>query len=494
MGSVLLTEAGSILVPGSGELRAQPRDPDETWIEPWVWHVGDWPGENLQLNVVENENPVRTVGFGNPGAVLFSYGGQTPGPTIRMRGDQMLRIKLHNLLLEDHGTTFVNHYPDTAQGNRPPGLTAQMIDDTARRLGYERQDYCLGEHTNGAHSAHVTNLHTHGLHVRPGQNPDGTYSDDVLLRVIPQADARRRQQSSLPCRELRENEVVGQASYEFQLGNVMGRRGAPHPPGTHWYHPHSHGATHNQVASGMAGFLIIEGDVDEAINRLFTGRPTLPQEQKTGAYDYRERLMLVQRVVSFFVSSDPNAPKAQSALKTPTTPISPHINGNATAMTLTMRPGAVERWRILNGSVDNRGFSRLMVVRGKLSVRFVRSDPAVGFIYQLEKEDAQGNLAPVSRQELEDSKVNLCQLAMDGITLVETQGGVTRYRLKDLSQQNPGTRNPLAAPLDPARPNASMLRNLQSVFTDATSLRNAYVRPNEVYLSPANRADLLFQA
>ena len=41
---------------------------------------------------------------------------------------------------------------------------------------------------------------------------------------------------------LRVNEQVGDANYEFRLGDI----GAS---GTHWYHPHSHGATHNQVAS-----------------------------------------------------------------------------------------------------------------------------------------------------------------------------------------------------------------------------------------------------
>ena len=77
------------------------------------------------------------------------------------------------------------------------------------------------------------------------------------------------------------------------------------PPGTHWYHPHCHGATHNQVASGMAGFLIIEGDVDTALNLALTGERRPDPTFKTGPYDYRERLMLIQRV--FLTSSDPDA-------------------------------------------------------------------------------------------------------------------------------------------------------------------------------------------
>lgn len=494
VGSAALGELHDLLRSGVRQVFAQNNDPRETWLEPWVWKVGDWPNNALQLRVVENENPVAIVGFGNPGAVLFSYGGQTPGPTIRMRGDETLRIDLLNLLKEDFGTTFIKNFPDPAGGNRPPGLTPADSQAQARSLGNFREDWCLGEHTNGVHSAHVTNLHTHGLHVFPGTNSDGTHSDDVLLRVISQADGRRRQAPG-SCSGMRHKEVVGQASYEFHLGNVMGQSGAPHPPGTHWYHPHSHGATHNQVSSGMAGFLIIEGDVDDAINRLFTGNTELPLQEKTGTYDYRERLMLIQRVLNFTISTDPDAPKSQSALKTSATPASPSINGNARAMTIAMRPGAVERWRVLNGSVDNRGYSRFMVLQGKFVVDHVRDDPNVGNIYQLKKDDGTGHTSPVTRQQVEDAKVpGLYQLAFDGVTLVSGQGSSARYAVKNLAQQNAGSQSPLDGPLAANQPNQSMLNNFEACFRDATSIRNAFVRPNELYLSPANRADILFQA
>src|SRR5688572_18765022 len=65
-------------------------DASETWSEPWVWRPSDWPGQQLALNVVENENPGVIVGLGNPGDILFSYNGATPGPTIRMKGDETL--------------------------------------------------------------------------------------------------------------------------------------------------------------------------------------------------------------------------------------------------------------------------------------------------------------------------------------------------------------------------------------------------------------------
>jgi hypothetical protein len=43
-----------------------PANATETWNEPWVWQPSAWPGQQLHLNVVENENPGATVGFGNP--------------------------------------------------------------------------------------------------------------------------------------------------------------------------------------------------------------------------------------------------------------------------------------------------------------------------------------------------------------------------------------------------------------------------------------------
>ena len=187
----------------------------ETWSEPWVWRPAEWPGQQLDLNVVENENPVAAVGFGNPSAILFNYGGITPGPTIRMGGSETLSVRVRNLLGEDDGMTPVGQAPDPAE--LTPEMDKQIctlagVAEDCRAQDYPqfvydvvpadvRQDWCLGEHTNGVHSARVTNLHTHGLHVRPGKNPDGTHSDNVLLRVMSQADFRRREHAEDPsCR------------------------------------------------------------------------------------------------------------------------------------------------------------------------------------------------------------------------------------------------------------------------------------------------------
>ena len=71
-----------------------------------------------------------------------------------------------------------------------------------------------------------------------------------------------------------------------------GRPPQPDPPGTHWYHPHAHGSTHDQVSAGMAGFLIVEGDVDDAINTAMTGE----RAPGPGDADRRARLPRAARL------------------------------------------------------------------------------------------------------------------------------------------------------------------------------------------------------
>ena len=518
----------------------KPGDP-ETWNEPWVWRPSDWPGQQLELNVVENQNPGIAVGLGNPGSVLFSYGGNTPGPTIRMKGDETLFIKLRNLLGLDSGDTFVGPYPNSAP--RDSIMTAARAKAIA--FGNERADFCLGEHANGVHSIRVTNLHTHGLHVRPNRNPNGTNSDNVILRLLSQADFRRREREGrgAPCEFLRDpeelyflrdDEAVGEADYEFRLGDVQRRKRQlenerraqqllpplppqPHPAGTFWYHPHAHGATHNQVASGMAGFLLVEGDIEEAINRVLAGwrdgEPEPDPSIKTGPYDYRERLMLIQRALN--LSQDKDARKRQTGLQSGFTAL---VNGGSTPTVIRMRPGAVERWRVLNGSVDGRGYKRFMVVRGQYTVRSIpvagQSQPKLATFEVLPDGTLRGPITMAGLEALEGRKQDLYQLSVDGVALVRQESGASRYFIKDLSRQGTNANgtpfpNPLwsydprcaialarqlDSPDQSTREGADLMCRLMNVWRSPESVRNCFVRPNEFYMGPANRTDVFFKA
>ena len=264
----------------------------------------------------------------------------------------------------------------------------------------------------------------------------------------------------------------------------------------------------------MAGFLIIEGDVDEAINLALSGNRNPDPQTKTGAYDYIERTMLIQRV--FNVSQDPDAgtQTLEAAALVPGAHAQGHggggnpnpaVNGDRSPATITMRPGAIERWRVLNGSVDGQGQIRFMVLKGHyaLEQRQALDDEAAATVFGQEPaptlvklRDATANtFTPATRAEVEADKQRLYLLAIDGITLVDVEGEGLVYAIRDLAAQNAGTESPLDRDLSGhPNPNQAMLDNLQACFTDAASIKNAFVRPNEVLFAQGNRADVFFQA
>lgn len=84
------------------------------------------------------------------------------------------------------------------------------------------------------HGMCSTNLHTHGLHVSPAG-----IADNVYLHIEP----------------------GNKFAYEYQIP-------ANHPSGTFWYHPHKHGSTAYQLANGVAGAIIVEGNPGDAIKDL----------------------------------------------------------------------------------------------------------------------------------------------------------------------------------------------------------------------------------
>ncbi len=516
--------------PGTGQGAQPPQEPSpenvvnpttlltDDWTEPWVWRPADWPDAALDLHVVGNAHPARGTSTGNPFTPLFSFSGSSPEPTIRMRGDELLRIKLRNMLPRNFGAVPVGASPNVfelpdgkvqaalcamldqdAECELPPSgvpapILADRFDEFYKYLQVEFIDNALlSTPANALHASHTTNLHTHGLHVEPEMNPNGTAGDNIMLRVIPRADFEYWQQAADPqFRQLGENERVGELDFEHPLGDVQrtqrlgnGSPVQPHPPGTHWYHPHAHGSTHDQVAGGMAGFLVVEGDVDDAINLRMTGRARPDLTEKTGPFDYRERMMMIQRVLVSSFDFDRGPRRNQFRAPTPTA-----VNGEFAPATIFMRPGAVERWRLLNASVDGRGFKNFMVLEGQ----FVFNDRQLWRVVAGE-DGGERTFEPASRQEVEDAKVGIYQLAFDGITLVSVEGGQARYVIRDLSTQNSGTLNPLDREPEPGEdPTRALLRNVEDCYRDGDSLRNVFVRPNQIFMANANRADVIFKA
>lgn len=153
-----------------------------------------------------------------------------------------------------------------------------------------------------------TNLHMHGLHVTPGLVSAGVYGDFVMddpaLGVQP---GQSRQ-------------------HEYRIGR-------DHPTGAYWYHPHLHGSTTLQVGSGMAGALIIHGDVDRV--------PEIAAAT--------ERVFMFQTPI---VDADG---RVESLTQAPDDPEyqPPFLINGVRRPRLVMRSGEVQNWHFVNAATLN---------------------------------------------------------------------------------------------------------------------------------------------
>ena len=156
-------------------------------------------------------------------------------------------------------------------------------------------------HPNRPHQWTTTNLHTHGLHVSPSGN-----ADNPFLSIQPGST--------------------------FDLEIPLPK---DHQAGIFWYHPHRHGATCQQLRGGMAGAIIVRGDLDR-----------VPEIAAA-----KERVMFLQAIElgPDFVLPDPIPNPTKSEAYFPRSHIFWTVNGTMNP-TITMYPGEVQRWRIANAA------------------------------------------------------------------------------------------------------------------------------------------------
>lgn len=151
------------------------------------------------------------------------------------------------------------------------------------------------------HKWTTTNLHTHGLHVSPQGN-----GDNVFLTIPP--GGRQRYEIAVP---------------------------SDHPSGLFWYHPHRHGAVTQQVRAGMAGAIIVRGDIDEV------------PEVRAAA----EQVMVLQAIElgDDYQLLDPIPHPSKDEAFFPRSQILYTVNG-VLRPRITMHPGEVQRWRLVNAA------------------------------------------------------------------------------------------------------------------------------------------------
>lgn len=231
----------------------------------------------------------KATSLGGCPVTLRSYNGQLVGPTFRLQPGAALVAELRNSLPVES----------------PQEMADQIHQETSNAFIDTRP-----------HTFNTTNLHTHGLHVSPTGN-----SDNVLLAIPPT--------TSFP--------------YEIRVP-------ANHPSGTFWYHAHTHGSTAVQVGSGMSGALIIEDDpaeIPEALRKANEREKVMVFQ--TTLYDTHGR---ADDITAFFPDS-PATEKLckegksgctwQNSLRRVT------INGQIVPI-IKMRPGEVQRWRMIDTS------------------------------------------------------------------------------------------------------------------------------------------------
>jgi FtsP/CotA-like multicopper oxidase with cupredoxin domain len=192
---------------------------------------------------------------------------------------------------------------------------------------------------NTPHAFNTFNIHTHGLHVSPGQ-------DNVLLAIMPGSTY----------------------VYNYDIP-------ANHPAGTFWYHPHKHGATAMHSFSGMIGSIIIEGGLDNVpeiaaaadlvfnINELQLGGAIDPttisaanpfgQADQTTGFNNEAAVNPVQLTDPYEV---PPYTVANGSFNAGDSVFV--VNGEFQP-TIQCRPGQLLRLRMLNASARNTGIMRI---------------------------------------------------------------------------------------------------------------------------------------
>ena len=243
-----------------------------------------------KLNVVFT-NPKKTQ-IAGCGVTLRSYNGKLVGPTLRVKPGDTIYISLDNKLgaaTPDASVLDVCKNPHNVYGGSP-----------------------LPENFN------CTNLHTHGLHVSPiGQ------ADNVLVMVPPIPNPN--------------SDLEAEYSISANPRQIVIKIPENHPSGTFWYHPHVHGATGVQVASGMEGAIIVE-DV-----------PAKTPESIKKA-NINEKIFMLQtipyddegKINDFLALGDDRAYVRNRYLM---------VNGQI-APTIKMHPGEVQRWRFVDSSFN----------------------------------------------------------------------------------------------------------------------------------------------
>jgi FtsP/CotA-like multicopper oxidase with cupredoxin domain len=310
-----------------------------------------------------------------------------PGPTFRANVGDTIQIALLN---------HINpaQFPETPDGQCDTTTDAttgkELYRDTPAAPAQRDQfpDCFRGSNT--------TNMHFHGTHVSPN-----AFSDNVLVEIIPDLTSTpemcQAMFNSVACKDyptpqawkhqdaattqalqnlIQQNQQrleklapekkdatlhqrqATQNKTEQEYGEfpqfwagcfpycIRPPKSAPpftmaQAPGTHWYHAHKHGSTTIQMFNGMSGALILQGDYDKTLEQTMPG--------------VQQKVLVLQQF-----ADQPNMERSGGAgvaggggggqFSQPTPLLL--VNGQANPV-ITMQPGEVQWWRIINATVQS---------------------------------------------------------------------------------------------------------------------------------------------
>ncbi|HWZ46071.1 MAG TPA: multicopper oxidase domain-containing protein [Candidatus Saccharimonadales bacterium] len=339
----------------------------------------------------------RNLLTGAPVDPLFSGAAPIPGPTFRSRVGDLIEIAFNNRV-------NTQHFPNSLDRGET-GQTDGCDVTYAGSAGKGSQSANADTMPNCLHGSSTANVHFHGTHTTPS-----TTGDNVLVYVRPSLDplpetahtalsqiygnceqngsptqwsqipeAWRDWQAGLIARyditapykgvpgnlplHMRLTPLnraligaglwpqyhVGWYPYCFRLPTyVPGSVKMGQAPGTHWYHGHKHGSTALNVANGMTGAFIIEGQYDADLQSYYTSTP---------GQDLTEHVMVIQQLTTVLNLTQPG--QGPGTRKVPLL----SVNGSKTPQ-LTMQPNQVQLWRFVNGAERDATYFQNFTLQG----------------------------------------------------------------------------------------------------------------------------------
>jgi FtsP/CotA-like multicopper oxidase with cupredoxin domain len=143
-----------------------------------------------------------------------------------------------------------------------------------------------------------------------------------------------------------------------------------HPPGTHWLHAHLHGSTAPQVQEGMAGALILKGDIDRWLARDY------------GISGDKDKIMILQQLQV----DDSNGDSMTLCPDSLTT----SINGQCLP-NISVEAGEIQHWRLIHAGISASVHFALENSNGKKLdlYEYAKDGINMGRMYQLQDVEMQ---------------------------------------------------------------------------------------------------------